>query len=569
MTESVLDHRRSIRLIILGLVGLLMAVGALVPMTPASAQPSDTYYVNTTADAPDQTPNDGMCDIPVAPGDPSLCSLRAAIETANEVAGEQVITFANPSMTIVLLDSLPPVEGPADIHGFPANAGSPGTTIDGNGEEFGFELVAPGSQLHGLQIGGFTHRAVLLGGGEVYANQFEGNHITSTGSGAAVIVALGGANVQDNVHDNLILDNEGTAIESFGTAALITNNGIANNTGAGIIVHGSFTTISGNAISGNGGAGVAVVSLDPGFQPDPTGVEVVGGIFEGNVGPAIDLGDDGPTPNDPGDHDPGPNDLMNYPVLTSVTTSTSSPFTTRIEGTFDGTTPATLRFYSSSLTTCNRDGFFVAQSPISVAGPFDITLPIQLESGSFESATATDENHSTSEFSDCRQSVASTQVSEPVASGGSVSTDTGSGATSSDPVVLSLTNGSSSTVDATLTEVDCTATPDDPLCLPAPVGNTVGDVGISTGAPASALKGTTAAPSSGPGPYTATLIYDASVSTGNLKRFQAFDSGSLLATCSRRVTTHCLISLKRLSGSKDLQVKVALAASARLYVRQV
>jgi hypothetical protein len=38
-----------------------------------------------------------------------------------------------------------------------------------------------------------------------------------------------------------------------------------------------------------------------------------------NVGLAIDLGNDGHTPNDPGDADTGPNTLLNYPVVHSNT----------------------------------------------------------------------------------------------------------------------------------------------------------------------------------------------------------------------------------------------------------
>jgi len=43
---------------------------------------------------------------------------------------------------------------------------------------------------------------------------------------------------------------------------------------------------------------------------------------QSNGGLPIDLGGDGPTANDPGDFDTGPNNLLNYPVITASAGST-------------------------------------------------------------------------------------------------------------------------------------------------------------------------------------------------------------------------------------------------------
>ena len=70
--------------------------------------------------------------------------------------------------------------------------------------------------------------------------------------------------------------------------------------------------VRGNRIGGNIGAGVVVLgagSLRNGLHDN---------VFLANGGPGIDLGGDGPTPNDRGDRDNGPNRLINVPVIDTV-----------------------------------------------------------------------------------------------------------------------------------------------------------------------------------------------------------------------------------------------------------
>ena len=81
--------------------------------------------------------------------------------------------------------------------------------------------------------------------------------------------------------------------------------------GAGIRLEGpTGVLVAGNSIAGNGGAGIALVGSD-------TSAAITRTASSGNAGPGIDLGNDGPTPNDVGDADTGPNGLLNYPVLES------------------------------------------------------------------------------------------------------------------------------------------------------------------------------------------------------------------------------------------------------------
>jgi hypothetical protein len=143
-----------------------------------------------------------------------------------------------------------------------------------------------------------------------------------------------------------------------------------------------------------------------------------------------------------------------------------------------------------------------------------------------------------------------------VASGGTLST--GTTATTSDPTVVSFSNDSSTGTTATLVEVGCAGSPD-PLCAdPNIVGATLADVSIA---------GSTAAPAA-PTPsaaFTATLTYDKTiVPASRVRALHVYAGSVLLANCGRKVVAPCVRSLKLLSGSKDLEVKVALAGSAKL-----
>jgi hypothetical protein len=124
----------------------------------------------------------------------------------------------------------------------------------------------------------------------------------------------------------------------------------------------------------------------------------------------IDLGRDGITPNDTGDPDSGPNNLQNFPVLTSASTGGGS---TTINGSLNGVASTTFRieFFASRAPdpTLNGEGrTFLGAQDVTTDGAgnktFTAVLPVEPPSGqSIITATATDPSKNTSEFSNAVQ----------------------------------------------------------------------------------------------------------------------------------------------------------------------
>ncbi len=166
-----------------------------------------------------------------------------------------------------------------------------------------------------------------------------------------------------------------------GEANVIAFNGKSTDPGSGVMVDGTSVTIRGNSIHDNVGA----------------------------YGLGIDLGSNGVTPNDQGDPDSGPNSYQNFPIVSSVT-SLAPGSGTRIQGVLHSAAATTydLDFYANpACSNFPREflegetylGFSQITTDGSGTGVFDVTLAATIEPGARITATATDPNGSTSEFS--------------------------------------------------------------------------------------------------------------------------------------------------------------------------
>jgi hypothetical protein len=286
--------------------------------------------------------------------------------------------------------------GPDDGNVISGNGWS-GVFIGDNGSDFN-EVIG---NLIGLDSGGES----CLGNGTngVYVencpsnSQIDGNWIGCNVYGVWLQTCVANTQIRDNtigvsVSGAAAVGNDfGIHVNGDAWDTLIggpgNGNEIANSTWAGIVVQDSAVnaTISQNSIHDNGDLG-------------------------------IDLGNDGPTPNDAGDGDGGPNNLVNFPELTSAVNVCGGGSTT-VTGTVDTPIPNTGVVELFVSEAADPSGFgegrdFFGDVVPNGDGSFSIVLPDQ-PLGWVINATYTDAAGSTSEFS-----AAATVVTSPQAPSG-------------------------------------------------------------------------------------------------------------------------------------------------------
>ena len=234
-------------------------------------------------------------------------------------------------------------------------------------------------------------------------------------------------NAYASISGNVISGNaDGIRFVGGGSGGSVTANRIGlsavdpptplGNSAAGISIEGS----SGVRIGSGLGATAAEIAANANtIAYNQRGVTVISGsghVIRGNsiFGNAfdIDLANDGPTANDPGDGDPGANDKQNYPVI-SAATLIGSTLTTSL--TLDSTAGAayTVDFYAGPDSDCGvstrglkTSSTWLGSTSV-VAGPSSQTVVLQNVSQARGTivATATSVGGNTSELSGCQQFV--------------------------------------------------------------------------------------------------------------------------------------------------------------------
>lgn len=415
--------------------------------------PPPAFVVDSTGDGGDVQPLDDLCD-----DGSGRCTLRAAIEQANATPGPNTINFDIGGIgppSIAPMSALPTITGPTTIDGTtqPGFAGVPLIELNGAaaGAANGLSITAGACVIKGLVINRFNSDGILIRGSGATGNTIIGNYIGTSRDGLSALPnGTSGVDVTEGAKNNIIggnptvAGNRNVISGNRGVGVLLQLNNTTSNLvrgnyigvgadgstplgnmpgaganplpGFGVLIFagarqntvGGFInsgTTAGNVIAYNASDGVAVVNVPGGDNSDRNFISA--NSIHSNQGLGVNLGTDGVTPNDDDDNDTGPNDLQNFPVLSSVVVTGNS---VNIQGRLKSK-PGSYRiefFHSPSCSSFgNGEGrtFFAADSG-STNGDLVINRTFNSLSsppppGSVVTATAFDSFGNTSEFSSC------------------------------------------------------------------------------------------------------------------------------------------------------------------------
>lgn len=358
-----------------------------------------------------------------------------------------VITFSIPgngAQVIVPASPLPAVSHPVQINGY----SQPGTSLNtrklGRGDNAELRIVLNGRKLAsdfglGLEFSAGSEGSAVRG---LVINRFGTAitlHVPVTVAGNFIGTDVTGTRDRGNIGDGIFAGNYvSVAAATIGGADRGARNIISGNDASGI-TSGAPLTIQGNLIGvasdghsplGNsvsdipatgrdaavglaigrntvGGPGDAanVIAFNEGKGVSVTNSGTIAQITRnrifGNGRIAIDLGDDGRTPNDADDSDLGPNGLLNFPVLKRAIVRDAG---TRIRGVYRSTpavAPYGIELFASppgSRQAKRFIGFVQIQTGADGGAKFAV-LAKRVHPGDAITATATDDGAETSELS--------------------------------------------------------------------------------------------------------------------------------------------------------------------------
>jgi uncharacterized repeat protein (TIGR01451 family)/CSLREA domain-containing protein len=255
------------------IISLRRAVLVSILLFTAAAQAA-TFTVDSTTDAVDATPGDGICADAAG-----HCTLRAAIQEANALAGADTITLPTGlyTLTLTTAGADPAASGDLDITGDLTinGAGATTTTIDGGGLNRVFN-IAPSGTSPTVTISNLTIRNGM-------ATSAAG------GAGGAILINLGNVTLNDCILSSNKADtNGGAIINSAGTLVInrcTLSTNLANGNGGGLYNAATATldstTLSGNNATSQGGGlyNAATVTLTNSTLSGNNATALGGGVY--------------------------------------------------------------------------------------------------------------------------------------------------------------------------------------------------------------------------------------------------------------------------------------------------
>jgi hypothetical protein len=289
--------------------------------------------------------------------------------------------------------------------------------ISANGGFGNIALGLNGSGANAIVRGNYIGTDVT--GTRSLGNPSNGIHISSNNNVIGGLVAGAGNVISGNSAGIVIAGfssgSVGNVIQGNFIGTDAAGTGPVPNVQQGIVLTSAVNNIIGgtqseaaNKIAFNGGPGISLTN--------GTGIVIRGNSIFSNNGLGIDLNANGVTPNDSIDADVGPNTLQNFPVVTTVMSTSNA---TTIQGSLNSLPLTTfdIDFYSSAAVDPSGNGEgaqFFGTTAVTTNGNGDatinVTFPVALAAGRVITATATDPNGNTSEFS----------AADPTAANGSV-----------------------------------------------------------------------------------------------------------------------------------------------------
>jgi uncharacterized repeat protein (TIGR01451 family) len=302
-----------------------------------------------------------------------------------------------------------PCTGACNVFANGLTLGGPNHVVQGNfvGTDFsGMRALGAPFETDGIRI--VNSYNDLIGGTDDPAQR---NLISGNGLDG---IAFYNDSARNRVAGNLI----GT--DASGTAPL--PNGVGGVTCCGF---GDDNTIEHNVIAFNGAEGIAINGAGQALD-GTVGNAFLGNSIFANGGLGIDLAavcspcSDGPTQNDVGDGDTGPNGYQNFPVITRVTVDDGE---TTIEGMLNSHPNSSYHVELFRNSECDPSHLgegktFLGSTTVHTGpdgngsvGP--LTYPVGLGPTEVVTSTATDERNNTSEFSECLADLSITKSDGP------------------------------------------------------------------------------------------------------------------------------------------------------------